>query len=81
MSLIDFMPRRWYDTHELNILIKSGGGTGPVKPGNRESRCQFQKMRAVMTKYTSLPRREAFFVGARQYLKRLMGAWVAKEFG
>ena len=35
MSLIDFMPRRWYDTHELNILIKSGGGTGPVKPGNR----------------------------------------------
>ena len=35
MPLIDFMPRRWYDTHELNILIKSGGGTGPVKPGNR----------------------------------------------
>ena len=35
MSLIDFMPRRWYDMHELNILIKSGGGTGPVKPGNR----------------------------------------------
>ena len=24
-----------YHAHELNILIKSGGGTGPMKPGNR----------------------------------------------
>ncbi len=52
-----------------------------MKPGNRVSRCQFQKMRAVMTNYTGLPRREAFFVDSRLYLKGPMKAWASKEFG
>jgi hypothetical protein len=42
--------------NERSSLIKSGGGTGPEKPGNRgEQRCQFQQVITWQMRFIRLP--------------------------